>query len=130
MDRTEHCRASHGPNPARDANGYCSACRRERKCRERAEHRALLERLQGGRSCERCGSRDELRFHYRAPGAHTYRPARGGNAIVYMVRWGTDRLLEEVAKCEVLCSWCHTLHHHPHLGSTNPGAKSPSAVRR
>jgi hypothetical protein len=62
---------------------------------------------------------DDLALRHRAPGSPTYRPARGGNAVVYMVRWGTERLLEEVAKCDLLCESCRaTAYHQPLHPST------------
>lgn len=51
-----------------------------------------------GRSCEWCGSTEDLEFHHRDPSqkvAHKFRT------------WSRERAAVEIAKCIVLCSDCH-----------------------
>ena len=70
--------------------------------------RALLVEIKAEASCARCGYRDNplaLEFHHTDPATKT----REVSQLVGNV--GRGRLLEEVAKCEILCANCHTIHH-------------------
>ncbi len=59
-------------------------------------------------SCERCGFSD-----YRALQFHHKNPAEKYMAVTSMVSRavGRNRILSEIAKCEVLCANCHQIHH-------------------
>jgi len=52
--------------------------------------------------CKRCGAIDDLDFHHRDPITKKFRISlyRGKNAT-----W--TQLIEEIAKCDLLCKECH-----------------------
>jgi hypothetical protein len=66
------------------------------------------EAFKAMKRCERCGEADAdcLQFHHRDPKTKeiTLADAVAG-------AWSRKRILEEVAKCEVLCANCHLKHH-------------------
>jgi hypothetical protein len=69
----------------------------------------LVRELKLALGCKRCGyveDPDRLHFHHPDPAVKT-------REVSYMVRWSTARLIEEVAKCDVLCLDCHVFDHHP-----------------
>jgi hypothetical protein len=59
-------------------------------------------------SCARCGfdRAPALQFHHREGGT---KELNLGEVIAQ--GWGKQRILDEVAKCEVLCANCHLIHH-------------------
>lgn len=72
---------------------------------ERDKRRLLLDARAGG--CIRCGEKHPacLDFHHRDPSI------KEGH-IGEFRRFGKQRLLTEIAKCDVLCANCHRKHHH------------------
>ena len=64
--------------------------------------------LKATKRCERCGESalECLHFHHRDPAEKdldlSLAIARG---------WAKERILAEIAKCEVLCANCHMKHH-------------------
>jgi 5-methylcytosine-specific restriction endonuclease McrA len=72
----------------------------------RAKQRAVINTALAG-GCVRCGETDTacLDFHHRNPAE---KEAEIGNVAR---RWGSERLLAEIAKCVVLCSNCHRKFH-------------------
>jgi len=74
--------------------------------RAHAEKKQILDQARAG-GCVRCGESDLacLDFHHRDNG--TTKDAD----IATMRRFGTKRLLAEIAKCDVLCANCHRKHH-------------------
>jgi hypothetical protein len=77
----------------------------ERKRRNAREQAALLDRLRG-QPCQDCGGRfapGAMDFDHREPGSKR-------SAVTRMVgRAGTERILAEVAKCDIVCANCHRL---------------------
>lgn len=65
----------------------------------------LLDARKGG--CVRCSEADPacLDFHHRDGKADKL------GDIATMRRFGTTRLLAEIAKCDILCANCHRKHH-------------------
>lgn len=85
-----------------------------------------MRQIKEERGCQRCGTRTDLHFHHRDPATKTRK-------VAYMVRWGTERLLAEIAKCDVLCVTCHADHHWPNRAGAAPnvhGCASGRAGRR
>lgn len=80
---------------------------------QRAKGRVFgrLKQLMG---CARCGYRQ----NYAALELH--HPE--GKDKPFSSRWPWERILEELSRCEVLCSCCHRALH-------NPGAERPSGER-
>lgn len=70
----------------------------------------LLDARAGG--CVRCGEKHPacLDFHHRDG-----KESKLGN-IGQFRKFGTDRLLAEIAKCDVLCANCHRKHHYDERG--------------
>jgi hypothetical protein len=59
--------------------------------------------------CVKCGESTPecLHFHHRDP---SQKEINLGN-IASNGQWSKERILEEVAKCDVLCANCHMKHH-------------------
>jgi len=78
------------------------------QARRRAELRAWIAGVKATLCCERCGESapECLHFHHRDPGAKELDISR---AIVN--GWARERIVAELAKCEVLCANCHLKHH-------------------
>lgn len=76
--------------------------------RRRDEIRAWWRELKATKCCERCGETepDCLHFHHKDPATKASTLAE---AIFHA--WSRERILAEVAKCEVLCANCHLKHH-------------------
>jgi len=71
--------------------------------RRRAEMRAWFRELKSTKSCLRCGEAtlECLQFHHRDP-------AEKDIEVSNMISgWSRERILEEIAKCDVLCANCH-----------------------
>ena len=72
------------------------------------ERTEIIQQLKTGMSCTRCGNDDirVLDFH------HLDRTTKEAS-VSDMIRrgWGKDRIIQEIAKCEVLCANCHRILH-------------------
>ena len=85
-----------------------AAVYKQRAKNQRKKIRAFVWELRQGRVCNRCGFDNiaALDFHHR-----------DGDKVVTISQiwrkkgWGKERILAEVAKCEVLCSNCHRIEH-------------------
>lgn len=75
--------------------------------RRRDEMRAWFRELKSTKSCERCGevTIECLQFHHRDPAQKEL------EVSATVARWSRDRILAEIAKCDVLCANCHLKHH-------------------
>ena len=76
-----------------------------RRRRLKAEFKAYKETL----VCERCGEDHPatIDFHHTDPTKKDV----GLNVAIQRKGWSLQRLMEEVDKCEVLCSNCHRKEH-------------------
>lgn len=76
--------------------------------RRRIEIREWFRELKSTLKCERCGENHPatLDFHHRDPATKEI-----GLWELQRKSWGKDRILAEIAKCEVLCANCHRKHH-------------------
>jgi len=86
---------------------------REKKVRQIARRRAQrkkFEKLKATLKCSRCPENHPatLDFHHKVAKS---KEASLGDAIARM-DWGWEKILREIAKCEVLCSNCHRKEHH------------------
>jgi hypothetical protein len=77
--------------------------------RRREEIRQWWRELKATKSCQVCGERapECLHFHHRDPS----QKAIDLGTVASSGRWSRERILEEVAKCDVLCANCHAKHH-------------------
>ncbi len=77
-----------------------------------AKRKLRLRDLKAGRRCRDCGNDDPrvLDFHHRDPSAKSFKIATKAWQV------SEARLLEEVAKCDVLCANCHRIEHTPTSG--------------
>jgi len=69
-----------------------------------------------GGACQRCGyarNHAALAFHHRLPGAKAFQLD-----LRSLSNRTWERVLEEVAKCDLLCSNCHFEVHHPECAIT------------
>lgn len=82
------------------------------KAKVKARNRELacqLRELKGSLSCQLCGTSDPavLDFHHRDPSTKEITIANAAR-----LGWGKQRLMEEIAKCDVLCANCHRKTHY------------------
>jgi hypothetical protein len=79
-----------------------NARRREREIKE------FIQQQKAGLSCKQCGNADirVLDFH------HADKNTKEASISSMAKRgWGKERILKEIAKCEVLCANCHRILH-------------------
>ena len=74
----------------------------------RNRRQALIWRLKAERGCMRCGEKNPivLDFHHREP---------YGPRFYHHNRWVTtsiEALMEEIARCDILCANCHRIIEH------------------
>lgn len=71
--------------------------------RRREQIRKWWKELKATMSCERCGEAtpDCLHFHHRDP------KEKDLELSTAVYAWSKQRILAEVAKCDVLCANCH-----------------------
>jgi hypothetical protein len=101
---------------AKERRGALSAAEREeRKAYNRQylrdryrERQAWVRKIKAERGCLNCGERDvrKLHFHHRDP-SHKIAKVGGGLLVSKM-----EKLVAEIAKCDVLCATCHREHHY------------------
>jgi len=80
----------------------------DRNVMKRQELREFLQQQKQGRACIRCGNSDcrVLDFH------HLDKDEKDGGLGQAVARnWSKERILREIAKCEVLCANCHRILH-------------------
>ncbi len=76
-------------------------------------HRWLLDKMKLARGCELCGYRESpvaLQFDHTQP-SNKYTTAGGNKEHVsdMVGRYCLNTILEEIAKCRVLCANCHAI---------------------
>jgi hypothetical protein len=81
---------------------------KHRETRLRIEHRKRewFRQFKSTLSCERCPENHPacLQFHHK-------NGDKTKNISDMVIRWSEERILEEIAKCEVLCANCHFKEH-------------------
>jgi hypothetical protein len=72
------------------------------------EIRDFIRQQKEGLSCKRCGNTDirVLDFHHLDKDGKD-----GGLSYAKSKGWSKERILREIAKCEVLCANCHRIVH-------------------
>lgn len=80
----------------------------EAKHRRIEEIDAFIRQQKVGLSCKHCGNNDVrvLDFHHRDKDGKEV-----GISHIRARGWGDKRILQEIAKCEVLCANCHRIAH-------------------
>jgi hypothetical protein len=76
--------------------------------RRRAELQQWWRELKATMQCRRCGERAPECLHFHHRDASQKEISLGD---VSRRGWKKERILAEVAKCEVLCANCHMKHH-------------------
>lgn len=78
------------------------------QARRRDDIRAWWAAFKATKACESCGERapECLQFHHDDP-----KTKRLTLADAVERGWSKERILDEVAKCRVLCANCHFKHH-------------------
>lgn len=81
---------------------------RDRVAKQREETVRWFEEFKAMQKCS-CGETHPalIDFHHRDKNEKDL----GISSAVYGQRWGKQRILEEIAKCDVLCVKCHRLFH-------------------
>lgn len=107
----------------RGLHGYCKKCQKEyknthyannredyieKKSRLREETREWFRDIKSKLFCGRCGENHPacLDFHHKDP---TVKDIGVSQAVCD--GWSRERILIEIAKCEILCSNCHRKEH-------------------
>jgi hypothetical protein len=108
----------------------CANCHRirteSRKCPSRNPYRqALRLRFNDAKDkpCSDCGKR----FH---PSAMEFDHVRGGKALCVSEIWSWTRALEEIAKCDLVCSVCHRKRTQTRRGQGSPQISKATIDRR
>lgn len=85
----------------------CIPCYAQFKYIRKRENRAKLVELRKTLECKACGNNDHrvLEFHHRDP-------SQKERAVTEMMHSSWKRIMEEVAKCDVLCANCHRILHY------------------
>ena len=137
----KHCEVEFTPNSNRQE--YCSVkCRQDynnaalRKSKSQSamrmarKKREMLNDIKTKSGCVKCGYNEHpaaLDFNHKDPSQKL------GNIAEKAKSWSYKKLLDEVAKCEVLCANCHRIHsyetHPSRLGkSGTPGIPTTSTT--
>jgi hypothetical protein len=87
----------------------CRNCYRQTKNRLKDKRRSLIDDKKAESGCQNCGIRDVrvLEFHHTDNRTKDF-----AISDYYYHQFGEDRLLEEIAKCIVLCANCHRILHY------------------
>jgi len=82
---------------------------KEKARKSRAAHKKWCRELKVGLSCQVCGMDDPivLDFHHRDESTKEFCVSEGKTR-----GYSRQRMLDEIEKCDVLCSNCHRRHHH------------------
>ena len=80
----------------------------ERDQERRAVAREFVLQQKAGKVCAVCGADDvtKLVFHHRDPATKLFEIGTGRMNL-------PQRVLDEIAKCDLLCKACHCKHHKP-----------------
>jgi hypothetical protein len=94
----------------------------ERMRRRRERNQQWVLNYMSGKSCEMCGVSDSrvLTFDHRDD---TDKYANVSNMVTRGLPWG--KLVEEVAKCRILCHNCHMIRTFEHMGGTYHSRMTP-----
>jgi hypothetical protein len=81
---------------------------KDAKRRRGQEIKDFIQQQKVGLSCQRCGNSDTrvLDFHHLDKGNKEI-----GISFIHTKGWSNERILQEIAKCEVLCANCHRILH-------------------
>ena len=93
----------------------------ERNTTRRQELRNFIQQQKIGKSCMRCGNADfrVLDFHHLDKDE---KDSGLGQAV--SKNWGKERILREIAKCQVLCANCHRIFHWEERQGASPALTS------
>ena len=85
----------------------CKSCHKEYNKNRGNSTRKWYKEYKQTLSCVQCGFDDSraLVFHHRDPSTKSFTIANHTNR-------SRENLLKEIAKCDVLCANCHTIHHY------------------
>jgi len=86
----------------------CKPCHSEYNRRRNTNARKWYREYKQTLSCVQCGFDDyrALVFHHRDPSTKTFTLADN------VTRQSKENILKEIAKCDVLCANCHSIHHY------------------
>ena len=76
--------------------------------KRQAEARAWVDGLKKGKPCVDCGGvfpTCVMDYHHRDPATKEF-------GISQRVSYSRDRILAEIAKCDLICANCHRIRHH------------------
>ena len=100
---------------------YADPVRQRKATRDSVSRRRATRRAQilEGLVCSRCGFDDPraLEFHHRNAAEKLFNVMSG-------LSYAPDRLLAEIAKCDVICANCHAIEHDRFAGSEHRSDKS------
>ena len=86
---------------------------KKRAAASKKKRLAYLRDIREEGSCARCGFEHPaaLEFHHKVP---VNRDRAGRAGVGWFATFGMSRMLEELAKCELICANCHRIEHHGH----------------
>lgn len=85
----------------------CKRCYYYSKIPRREKERNWIKSLKENKCCERCGfdNHKALQWHHKNPKDKTFN-------IADAIRYSRQDILDEIAKCELICANCHQIEHH------------------
>jgi hypothetical protein len=86
----------------------CRYCYRKTKNILKANRRQIIDQTKSSKGCIRCGITDSrvLEFHHKGDSPKSF-----NIADYYYTQYSADKLIEEIAKCDVICANCHRILH-------------------
>ena len=94
----------------------CKKCYQRRKNKRRSAQRKWFDQYKETLKCSKCGYSKETHksFSVRALAFHHKNPKEKVDEVSNLIRRGFSKALvqKEINKCDVLCSRCHSEHHH------------------
>lgn len=90
-----------------DASAYREYQREYQRMYQR-EKRAWLQTLKEGKPCISCGTE----YHPAAMQWHHRDPSKKTSEVSRLASYSKARILEEIAKCDLMCANCHAVETH------------------
>jgi hypothetical protein len=80
----------------------------QKNTRRVAKRRAWVRQYKAQKGCSRCSEKEPccLQFHHRNPSEKLF-----DIGCTDALQMSMERLLKEIAKCDILCANCHAKHH-------------------
>lgn len=96
-------------------NSWCKSCMNTRSAEKYLANRIFLAKYLASHPCVDCGESDPLVLEFD----HVQLRGSGDRTVGSLTNVSKNRMLEEIAKCEVRCANCHTRRTRIQMGWSN-----------